>query len=613
MGRCVTRSDSTPDRRGGPPLIFYAVTLFMAPLLFLGGLELILRVVGFGGSYPLFRDFEGLPGFRVASDQVMNRYVYGGDQPLAYIDPFLFSAKKSTGTTRIVVQGGSSAAGFPYGRWAGLAGMLDARLEARAPAQRVEVIGTAMAAVNSYTLLDLADEIIEVEPDAVLIYAGHNEYLGVMGVGSAFGAIQPGWIARTRLALGRFRVYQLIDRLLAGLRAGSAEAPHDERITVFQQAASGSRISIDSLAYEHGLTQFRDNLGALLERYQRAGIPVLIGTLVSNEADLPPFDGGPGPGIDLEKWADLEALRQRDRARGAAAEERAQIEAMLELDEQAADAWFALGDWEERAGHWAAAREAYREARDLDRLRFRAPSAFNQTIRDLAERYGARLVEAREEFAAQSERGLIGDELLLEHVHPTAQGYWILAEAFLEGLEDEQIISQPAMPPREPLRWEEQVPLTELDRLLVTHRIREMRSSYPFVEETISRPPPTPETEVEQWALRRHRGEVSWVETMEALLQIYLAEGRLGDAARVARLTAHEYPLDVGPNLVAGQLLLRLGEWDRARLYLDRARRASPADPRPLAALIRLEQAQGDSAAAARLRAGEQPRHSQSP
>ncbi|MCH2187782.1 hypothetical protein MK280_18155, partial [Myxococcota bacterium] len=577
----MTRSDSTPDRRSRPPLIFYAVTLFMAPLLFLGGLELILRVVGFGGSYPLFRDFEGLPGFRVASDQVMNRYVYGGDQPLAYIDPFLFSAKKSPGTTRIVVQGGSSAAGFPYGRWAGLAGMLDARLEARAPAEPVEVISTAMAAVNSYTLLDLADEIIEIEPDAVLIYAGHNEYLGVMGVGSAFGAIQPGWIARTRLALGRFRVYQLIDRLLAVLRAGSAAGSPDERVTVFQQAASGSRISIESDSYGHGLNQFRGNLGALLERYQRAGIPVLIGTLVSNEVDLPPFDGGPGPGIDLEKWADLEALRQRDRARGAAAEERAQIEAMLELDEQAADAWFALGGWEERAGHWAAAREAYRQARDLDRLRFRAPSAFNQTIRDLAERYGARLVEVREKFAAESEQGLIGDALLLEHVHPTARGYWILAEAFLAGLQEEHIISRPAAGLQKRLHWEEQVPLTELDRLLAMHRIREMRSSYPFVEETSLRSPPTPETEVERWALRHHRGEVSWVETMEALLQIYLAERRVEDAARVARLTAHEYPLDLGPNLVAGQLLLRLGEWDWARLYLERAQRASPEDPRP--------------------------------
>ena len=92
-----------------------------------------------------------------------------------------------------------------------------------------------------------------------------------------------------------------------------------------------------------------------------------------------------------------------------------------------------------------------------------------------------------------------------------------------------------------------------------------------------------------------------------------IRDRRLGDAARVARLTAHEYPLDVGPNLVAGQLLLRLREWDWARLYLNRAIRASPEDLRPLVELDRLEAALGGSAATARLRTAEQPKHLKSP
>ena len=45
-----------------------------------------------------------------------------------------------------------------------------------------------MAAVNSYVLLDFVDEILDVDPDAVLIYAGHNEYLGVFGVASGLTA-----------------------------------------------------------------------------------------------------------------------------------------------------------------------------------------------------------------------------------------------------------------------------------------------------------------------------------------------------------------------------------------------------------------------------------------
>ena len=42
-----------------------------------------------------------------------------------------------------------------------------------------------MAAVTSYVLLDFADEIIAQQPDAVVIYTGHNEYLGIGGVGSS--------------------------------------------------------------------------------------------------------------------------------------------------------------------------------------------------------------------------------------------------------------------------------------------------------------------------------------------------------------------------------------------------------------------------------------------
>ena len=41
-----------------------------------------------------------------------------------------------------------------------------------------------MSAVSSYTLLDFSDEIVDYQPDAILIYAGHNEYLGILGVGS---------------------------------------------------------------------------------------------------------------------------------------------------------------------------------------------------------------------------------------------------------------------------------------------------------------------------------------------------------------------------------------------------------------------------------------------
>jgi hypothetical protein len=55
------------------------------------------------------------------------------------------------------------------------------------PSREVEVISTAMAAVNSYALLDFADEIIAQQPDAVVIYVGHNEYPASSALARACG------------------------------------------------------------------------------------------------------------------------------------------------------------------------------------------------------------------------------------------------------------------------------------------------------------------------------------------------------------------------------------------------------------------------------------------
>ena len=35
-----------------------------------------------------------------------------------------------------------------------------------------------MTAVNSYVIRDLAKRVLDYEPDAAIIYAGHNEYYG---------------------------------------------------------------------------------------------------------------------------------------------------------------------------------------------------------------------------------------------------------------------------------------------------------------------------------------------------------------------------------------------------------------------------------------------------
>lgn len=530
-------------------------SLVISPLAFLAGLELLLWLVGFGGPQPLFVPVEARPDWLRANPEVMRRY-FPSRAPLVSPEAIEFPREKPDGGFRIVVQGGSTAAGFPYGRSACLAEMLADRLEATFPERDIEVISTAMAAASSYTLLDFTDEILDVEPDAVLIYAGHNEYMGVLGVSSGLTSRRSRPATLLHLRLRRFRAYQYLEALVditrGAVGASASDAEGRER-SLMTRAARGSRVAYGSETWQAGVHQFEANLDAIVARYREAGIPVFVATLVSNEKDRAPFASDEG-------------------ADGAAA-------------------WFERGQQALARGDLDGARHAFREARDRDRLPFRAPEAFDGIVRRLAERHDAVLVDVRERFVAESPDGIVGRELLLEHVHPNARGYFLLADVFFDRLSERSSLFEGAHPPsdEEALR---DTPITSLDRAVARLALRELESDFPFVPEPRPASLPAPDGPIEELAWRRHHGEISWLEGMEELLQMHRRAGRTRRAAVVARMAARALPGNRAAHFTTGALYLELGQLARARRYLEQSLRLDPDDPatrRALARLARLE------------------------
>jgi hypothetical protein len=101
------------------------------PFLLLATLELGLRVVGFGRSYPLFVPAPA-PGYLLPDAEVARRYFREGTiVPTPQMD--FFRAEKRPGAFRIFFQGESSAAGFPYRHGGAPSRMLQTRLQATFP------------------------------------------------------------------------------------------------------------------------------------------------------------------------------------------------------------------------------------------------------------------------------------------------------------------------------------------------------------------------------------------------------------------------------------------------------------------------------------------------
>ena len=509
--------------------LFLAITLLL-PFAVLGAAEAVLRVAGIGALEPLFVPVPDAAGYLQPNPSVVQRYFPDPRRaPEVSIDTTWFPAHKAPGTVRIFVQGESSAAGFPYGRFASPGALLQQRLQRAYPDRDVEVINTGMAAVTSYMLLDFADEIIAQQPDAVVVYAGHNEYLGIGGVGSSYASARSPAIARTIARLRRLHLYHALERAVGSLGAGPDPLQSRDG-TLMSRVAAERSIPLGSPLYERGIAQFRGNLERLLGKYRDAGIPVFVGTLAANQRDQPPFAGGAGEDSASERFERARAL--------------------------------------EAAGDYAAARAEYLAAKDRDELRFRAPEAFNEVIRASAAANEAMVVDVQAALSNATPHGIIGADLMLEHVHPNVEGYFRLASAFFPGLV--QLLGPPAVTVDDATARRE-LPLTAVERLHGEYRMAVLRNDWPFVAERRPVSLPRPENRVEEIAQGWFAGRLDWLGAMGEALAWYEQQGDVREAARVAVNLADAVINSAERQFAAGLLLLKADEPARGELYLRRA------------------------------------------
>jgi tetratricopeptide (TPR) repeat protein len=453
--------------------------------------------------------------------------------------------------------------------------MLEQRLQQTFPDRTIEVVNTAMAAINSYTLLDFADEVLAEQPDAVLIYTGHNEYYGALGVGSSesLGMLRP--LVRVYLRLQHLRTVQLLRAALAtvaGWVSGTARGTAPES-TLMERMVGEQSIPYGSPLYELGLRQFEENLDALLAKFRAKGVPVLVSTVASNERDQPPFISRLAPETDSTAWQahfrrGTDALQRGDTTAALHA-----LDAALRVDSLPAQGWYLRARLLEGQGRFAEARRSYQAARDRDLLRFRAPGAVNAIIRAAATREGVTLVDAEAAFAAAAPHGLIGHSLMLEHLHPTVDGYFLLADAFYEALRHEGLVGA----------WERPVPkavarsellFTAVDSLFGMLRVRQLMGSWPFQPPGVfdrSLDTLTAHDPVEDLALRLYRGQLTWRAATENLRNYYVHQGDYHRALRAALTLIQEYPFLPEPYAQAADILVKQRRYEEAIVYFEAA------------------------------------------
>lgn len=578
-------------------ILFWAI-LIALPLLFFVVLEVILRLANIGQSYPLFIPDPAQPGFNLVNPNVIKRYFPKPEMaPSVNIESTYFTREKRSDALRIVVQGESTAAGYPYGLGASLAGILQQRLQNQYPDRYVEVIQTAMAAVNSYTLLDFSDEILQLQPDAIVIYAGHNEYLGVMGVGSAYASHSRA-ATLLMLKLKDFRIYQALQKIYITIKGAPAAVKPENARTLMAKVAREKNIAIDSPLYQQGLEQFSGNMSLLLQRYRNAGIPVYLGTIASNLRNHSPFNSPPST-PELQQLLDNVAATLPEMTSARAQSLTAPLRSALG-EQHSAIAAYSIAQLFDISGDYEQAKTWYSNARDWDQLRFRAPSAINAIIKTLGQSPGVILVEAEATLARQSPQHIIGKELMLEHLHPNIDGYFWLGDSYFQQL----LLHLPLQPKTsraDLVTARQQLPVLPAEYYTARVSIEGLLADYPF--SIPARPVRT--LPIENWHDQLGQDmldkRISWLQMVEQSIKGYQRENNLNAVANAAALLAEAMPDDIKVNYFAGTSLIQAQRLGEAIRVLQRCIDRSEKNINASLALAHAQMLAGNYAAGERL------------
>lgn len=540
-------------------MLFYVIALLI-PFLMIAFFELLLRVANYGAQYPLFIESETFAGYTQTNPEVVKRFFsHAQDAPSVSPDTYIFKSKKPQNTLRIVTMGGSTMAGYPYGRFGSPAGMLQHRINATHPHLNIEVISVAMSAINSFALLDFTQEVIEIKPDAVLIYAGHNEYVGIMGASSNLAGGAGRGSKLFFLRVKEFRIYQLIANTIAYFSRTKDSSMQEQGRTLMANVAKGQHIVYGSETYHAGITQFKDNMALVLASFAEQNIPVLLSTIAANERDQKPFKSLGNDAIDNT----IARIIERP-ARAKFLLDKAIVEQAASIHH--ADFMYAMGKALLADGQTRDAGAFFADALDFDLLRFRAPRAINEQIIALSDKAGVTLVDSARTLQDRAKiGGIIGNELMLEHLHPNTTGYFWIGEAFYDALMSLQIL-----PPAKLSFSQQQAlalqPVSRSEQIFAHYNIEKLLADFPFTDTPTIVPLLSPNNAVEEIALARIQGQ-NWIPNQQALVTVLQKQGYDVEAGIVAGNLFKALPEQTQLARVASLLFLENSIWGLAEYY----------------------------------------------
>ena len=340
-----------------------------------------------------------------------------------YIPPFLPKDKDSL---RVFVYGGSTVQGIPFSG-VGFVTQLDYQLHQLLGQKPIEVTNFGWSGHNSTMTRFLVKRTVAENPDLLVVYTGHNEFI--------YPQLDYYPLLKTLTFLkNRSNLVKTLMFLQKSLKKNEQSA--DQQIDQKRPAFRKNR-----LFFALKMLIFRQNVRAIVETARQAKIPLILCTPVSNIAAWAPIERKVTTVNEPEDYKEDLSEAKTLLNGGLLKEAEKLVDSTLSKYPDDAPLLFLKAEIASQSGQLQA-RDFYIKAKDFDLIPWRTTTDQNNFIRSLEDKKTVWVADVENEFFSHSPNNLPGFPLIIDNVHPTKEGNYLIAKTIADLLQKEKFIKK---------------------------------------------------------------------------------------------------------------------------------------------------------------------------
>jgi len=340
----------------------------------------------------------------------------------AYSDRNIFFKKeKEKDQVRIICLGGSASASWPHPPTEIYNSYLEKSLQKIYPSKKIEIINCSAHGFASYRVRQVFETIIPLQPDAVIIWCGNNEFLERRNYKTS----------DLKDFLIKVRNYSRTIELLSELFTKNKFTDTPDVADTFWKKVNEEALELRSdpeqlvMVKEH----YRKSMDNIVMSAKQSNIRLMLMTVPVNLRDWEPNVSYLGlTSTDSLNWVNEFKEGKRQFLGSNYSEAIASFGRAEKIAPHHAETCFWLARANEYMIDTTSALQYYIKAKDLDYNPFRVISDFNNTLRSIAiDNPDVVLLDMEQLIRPYAHNGIPGFDLFLDYVHPTKKGNMVIA------------------------------------------------------------------------------------------------------------------------------------------------------------------------------------------